>query len=160
MYTVESIVNIIDCFIIDQKYLNTTTKKYEINRNMRRLLNKMKLIFLATLILTSFLSLQYYLLNFKNTNEEETETFIIDEQKQAENFLRESDFVYFNYSNQSLLKLFDLKRKLEPSDKYDSINCRKLAFKVKTTVCVHETRDDVHVSDSTKIIHDSYKKFC
>lgn len=104
----------------------------------------MKILKVASVFLIGFLTLKYYQLNIK-LDEDLKEKFI-DEQIQPEVILNESDFLYFNNSNQKVnVKIFDLKRKLEPADVYDLIRCRKLTSKVKTTLCVHETKDDVHV---------------
>lgn len=47
------------------------------------------------------------------------------------------------------VKIFDLHSPLQPEDVYSVITCRKSAeFRVKTTLCVHNLNNDIHVSGS------------
>lgn len=65
------------------------------------------------------------------------ETFVIDEE-------------FLSLSNESnSIRVFNFSRPLKPKSLYNSIICRKSAHNyVRTMLCPHEIRNDVHVSSA------------
>jgi len=97
-----------------------------------------------TLIVAVLLIKYYFNVKIPKENEtEESHIHVINKSK-----LIYKQFVYFNYSNKTVnLVIFDLTTKLEPVKLYADIKCRKSAlYVVRTTLCVHDLREDAHVS--------------
>jgi hypothetical protein len=67
-------------------------------------------------------------------------------------FVYELSYNHSNIKNQNdkpKIFIFNLSKPLEPDAIYDSIKCRKsLDIYVRTMLCVHDTRNDIHVSGS------------
>ena len=103
---------------------------------------KKKYHWIAITLIVVFLLLKYYsnLHIPEEKHTEEAHLHIINKSKLIN--------AHFNYSNTSVnLVMFDLSSKLEPVELYAQIKCRKSAMHVvRTTLCVHDLRDDIHVS--------------
>jgi hypothetical protein len=109
------------------------------NKMKKFFFNRKILHILTVLTIMSILLLLKYCLNSNYT--QQTNNFVI---KQIETTIQTS----INLTNETInIKIFNLMRQLEPISMYDNIKCRESILNiVKTTICVHDLKDDVHVS--------------
>lgn len=132
-------------------FLDKNDILYETKNKMKKFFFNRKILhILAVLIIMSILLLLKYCLNSNYT--QSTNNFVI---KQIETTIQTS----INLTNETInFKIFNLMRQLEPISMYDNIKCRESILNiVKTTICVHDLKDDVHVGNIKLEISDRKK---
>lgn len=105
----------------------------------RRRLFKMQTLFVRNVTLNKIMYVLLFvtvvcLLYLKTVNVNRIESYVIDEE-------------VFSSTGGHSVRMFNFSRALEPAFLYDAIRCRKSShYYVRTLLCLHEIRNDVHVS--------------